>query len=298
MTDRFLDLSIRRSANETWYVSRRASQHGRFSCCLDMLHSHLPELGLVYDIGSGTGHFARLLAGRAHEVVGVERMLERAELCRSDPANPPNLKFVHGDFLELDVPEGEADAVCALEMLYYVPAEHWSRLLEKISRTLKAGGVLLVSLNVFSGDGPDQEQALIEAVGKHFETLETRHMHRMYYYRLELPLIRFLDEINYLESVKVFYPHTLSVGHVVYSPLLDRLLLRPSWLLDRLILPACKHLALMTLASRALYRVVTATSRFLAPRTSRTQTILLARRPASEPVRNTNGDCDAAPDRG
>ncbi len=294
MADRMLDPSIRRSANENWYVSGRASQRDRYARCLEMLLSQLPDPGLVYDLGAGTGHFARMLASHAREVVGVERMPERVDLCRSHHAETPNLRFVQGDFLDLDIAEGSADGVCALEMLYYVEPQDWGRFVDKISRTLRPGGVLLVSLNVFSEDGADGQKELLQAVGRRFQTLDVRYMHRMYYYRLELPLIRLLDEITYLERVKVFYPHILSVQHVVYSPWLDRLLLPPSWLLDRLVLPACRRLALMALGSGGLYRLITGTSRLLSPRASRSQTIALARRPTEESVDSHTGRCHGA----
>ena len=290
MNDRMLDTSIRRSATEAWYVAGRASQRDRYARCLDMLTPRLPEAALVYDLGAGTGHFARLLAAHARQVIGVERLRERTDICRADNADAPNLQFLEGDFLDLDVAEQSADAVCALEMLYYLAPQDWDRFLDKIVRTLKPGGLLLASINAFPRDGIDGEAALLRAVGERLQMLDIRHMHRMYYYRLELPLIRLLDEITYLEQIKVFYPHTLAVEHVVYSPWLDRVLLPPSLPLDRVVLPAARRLALLTLGSGALYRLITGASRLLAPRASRSQTIILARRPPGKSTADGTGD--------
>jgi SAM-dependent methyltransferase len=278
MTDRMLDLSLRRSATEPWYVSGRASQHHRYQTCLDLLAWRLPAPNLVYDVGSATGHFAALLAKVAREVVGIDRMAERVEHCRNAYADIANLRFIARDVLTLDLPASSADAVCALEMLYYVEAEDRDRLFDALARLLRPGGLLLVSLNVFAADGAMSEAELLEAVGRRFRVLDVRAMHRMHYYRLELPLIRLLDEITYLKSVKVFYPHTLTVGHVVYSPLLDRMLLRPSWLLDRVALPALRRTALALLGSTTLYRLITGLSRRLSPKASRSQIIVLAER--------------------
>ena len=289
MTDRMLDLSIRRSATEDWYVSERASQRDRYARCLNMLLARSPRLGVIYDLGAGTGHFAGLLAAHAQRVVGVERLAERVARSQEDHAGTPNLEFVATDFLDLDIAPASADAVCALEMLYYVDADDRGPFLEKIARVLAPGGVLLASLNVFSRAGVDGERELLEAIGERFEILDVRHMHRAHYYQLELPLIRLLDEITYLERVKVFYPHTLAIEHVVYSPWLDRLLLPPSWPLDRVLLPACRRAALALLRSRTLYRLVTGASRLLAPRRSKSQVIVLARRPAGESVFRRSG---------
>ncbi len=278
MSDRMLDQSIRRSATEAWYVAGRASQRDRYARCLSLLTPRLPKSAVVYDLGAGTGHFAGLLAAHARRAIGIERMAERIDICRTSYAGTPNLQFLKGDFLDLDLAEQSADAICALEMLYYLAPQDWDCFLDKIVRTLKPGGVLLASINAFPRDGIDGAAALLQAVAKRLETLEVRYMHRMYYYRLELPLIRLLDEINYLERIKVFYPQSVAVGHVVYSPWLDRVLLPPSLPLDRVILPAAKRLALLTLGSSALYGLITGASRLLAPRRSRSQVMVLARR--------------------
>jgi len=74
MTDRMLDPTLRRSANEVWYVAGRASQADRYARSLQLIISRNPRPGLVYDLGSATGHFARLLASTADRVVGVEKM--------------------------------------------------------------------------------------------------------------------------------------------------------------------------------------------------------------------------------
>ncbi|NJL07325.1 MAG: class I SAM-dependent methyltransferase [Methylacidiphilales bacterium] len=278
MTDRMLDPSIHRSATEVWYVSGRASQRDRYAHCLDMLAARLPAPGLVYDLGAGTGHFARLLATRARQVVGIERLPERVQICRATHEGVANLRFIEGDVLDLDLPAGTADAVSALEMLYYVAPETWPRFFDTVARLLRPCGLLLVSLNVFSQEGAAGEQDLLKAVSERFRIVETRHMHRMHYYRLELPLIRLLDEITYLERVKVFYPHTLSIGHVVYSPRLDRLLLPPNRLLDRIALPALRRAALALLGSQSLYGLVTGVSRLVSPQASRSQVLVLAER--------------------
>ena len=282
MNERMLDPTIRRSANEAWYVSGRASQKDRYGQCLEMLVSGGRRIGLAYDIGAGTGHFARILAAHAREVLGVERLPERAAACREGSADTPNVRFLAGDFLELDIPEGEADAVCALEMLYYVNRDDWDRFFDKIHRTLRPGGLLLASVNIFHHDETDREAELLHAVETRFERLDLRYMRRLHYYKLELPLIRLLDEIAYLERIKTFYPHTVAAGYTVYSPRLDNLLLPPSFILDRMALPACKRLVLGLLGSTAVYRMVTAISRLLAPKASRSQALVLARRPDGE----------------
>jgi SAM-dependent methyltransferase len=283
MVDRMLDTSIHRSANEAWYVSGRASQQDRYGRSLSLLKPHLQSAGLVYDLGAGTGHFAALLTATAEKVVGIEKLPERVKLCRSSHIDNTRLHFIEGDFLQLEIPEGQANAVCALEMLYYIDREDWPGFLEKIYHALMPGGLLLTSLNVFTREGTAGEKRLLAAIEEHFEILEIQHMHRMYYYRLELPLIRLLDEITYLKSVKVFYPHTISVGHVVYSTWLDRILLPPNSVIDRLLLPVTKKAALALLGSKWLYGAVTWLSRQLAPDASRSQSIILARRLPSTP---------------
>lgn len=280
MTDRMLDTHLKRSANEAWYVSGRASQADRYERSLQMIRDRNSHPGLVYDLGSATGHFARLLAGCAEAVVGIERMADRVHISRAANRDVANLQFVEGDFRDLDIAEGSADVITMLEMLYYVGPEHRPAFLDKVWRTLKPGGLLLVSLNVFAEDGAARERDLLDLIGARHRLIERHDMHRMDYYRIELPLIRLLDELTYLERVKVFYPHNVSIGHAIYSPRLDRLLLPPSWLFDRLLIPMTRRAALALLGSRSLYRLVTGASRALRPEASRSQLIVLAERPA------------------
>lgn len=274
-----LDTHLKRSANEAWYVSGRASQADRFERSLQMIGDYNCRPGLVYDLGSATGHFARLLAGIADQVVGVERMADRVHISRQANSDVANLSFIEGDFLDLDIAVGSADVITMLEMLYYVEPSLRPDFLDKVWRTLKPGGLLLISLNVFAEDGAARERDLMELIGARHRLLARQTMHRMYYYRLELPLVRLLDELTYLEHVKVFYPHNLSIGHTIYSPWLDRALLRPSWLLDRLLIPVARRAALALLGSRSLYRFVTGASRALCPDAARSQLIVLAERP-------------------
>jgi len=195
----------------------------------------------------------------------------------------PNLSFVEGDFFDLNIEKGSADVVTMLEMLYYVEPGMRRQFLDKVYRTLKPGGLLLVSLNVFSNGSEDAEAALLALIEEKHCVLARHYMHRLYYYRFELPLIRLLDEINYLEHIKIFFPHSMSVSHTTYSRTLDNLLLRPSWLLDQLLLPATRWLALALLGSKSLYALVTALSRMLRPNASRTQLIVLANRLSDTP---------------
>ncbi|MBM9535994.1 class I SAM-dependent methyltransferase [Desulfobulbus alkaliphilus] len=277
MSDRILDANLKRSANEQWYVASRASQKDRYRRCLDLLSRHFPLLELVYDVGAGTGHFAGLLSDKAQRVIAVERDLRRVSICKERNASKPNVDVLLGDFLKLPLESGSATCLCALEMLYYFEEGARRQFVEKIADVLRPQGGLLISTNIFQAPSHAEERlaALLEP---HFEMLEIQRIHRIAYYKLELPLIRLLDELNYLRHVKIFYPHVTKAGHVVYSPFWDNVLLPSRFILDRILAPAMRSIALTLLRSRLLFATVTRLSERLAPERTRSQVIVMARK--------------------
>jgi len=122
------------------------------------LHRALVELtvshplGDLLDIGCGQGRLLKLLASRAHRVVGVDtdpdaRRLARAEMLL---AGLPNCTLRQGDMISLPFPDGEFDTVILDDVL--LTAEQPEKAVAEAMRLLRPGGRLLLIGSVASGD--------------------------------------------------------------------------------------------------------------------------------------------------
>lgn len=275
---RMLDSSIRRAAGEPWYVSSRASSRDRYRQCLRLIERRCPSPALSYDVGCAHGQFAARLAELGGQVAGIDRLPDRIAHNRGAYSRKANLSFLEGDFLTLDLPLQTADLVTALEILYYFAPEERPQLLKKAHAVLKPGGCLLISNNIFARpDGLSQED-FTALVAQYFTVVETYTIYRGLYYRVELPLIHFLDEINYLESLRIFSPHILTIHRRFYPGRWNRVLLTPSRIMDRVALPLARQVALLLLQSSVFYRTLTFLGKILLPERSRTQLLVLAQK--------------------
>lgn len=119
-----------------------------------LLHRALVELtvarplGDLLDIGCGQGRLLKLLASRAHHVVGVDidpdaRRLARAELLL---AGLPNCTLRQGDMFSLPFADGEFDTIILDDVL--AAAEQPKRALDEALRLLKSGGRILLLASV------------------------------------------------------------------------------------------------------------------------------------------------------
>jgi SAM-dependent methyltransferase len=124
----------------------------------------------VLDVGTGSGHVARLLAGLGHRVTGIDLsdgMLEIARQHAARDACPP--LFLNGDAVAPDFPEGSFDAVVGRYVMWTLrdPAAAVARWL----RLLRPGGVVAMADSTWFTDGlgelygerPDAHLPLAEA---------------------------------------------------------------------------------------------------------------------------------------
>jgi ArsR family transcriptional regulator len=114
-----------------------------------LLHKALVDLtvsaplGKLLDIGCGQGRLLKLLASRAHQVVGVDidkeaRRMARAELLL---AGLPNCSLRQGDMYSLPFADGEFDTVILDDVL--TGAEKPATAIREATRLLGEGGRLL-----------------------------------------------------------------------------------------------------------------------------------------------------------
>jgi len=112
-------------------------------------------LGDLLDIGCGQGRILKLLATRAHRVIGVDvdsdaRRLARAELLL---AGSPNCSLRQGDMYSLPFEDNEFDTIILDDVL--PGADRPTAVIEEALRLLQAGGRVLLLATVGS-DGAEK----------------------------------------------------------------------------------------------------------------------------------------------
>lgn len=96
----------------------------------------------VLDAGCGVGYGTAALAERARRVVGVDRDEDAIAYARKRYARD-NVEFLVGDLLDLDLPDGSFDTVCAFETIEHLPDPE--AFLAHATRVLRRDGVLVAS---------------------------------------------------------------------------------------------------------------------------------------------------------
>lgn len=103
------------------------------------LASGLATPGDAVDLGCGGGQVAIELAARGYRVVGVDFAPTAIELARR---NAPELTFVVGDCLALDLPAASFDLAVDNHVLHCILGADRARFLREVARVLRPGGLL------------------------------------------------------------------------------------------------------------------------------------------------------------
>src|SRR5215213_10289125 len=103
---------------------------------------HVPEgCGRALEIGCGLGAFARLVAGRASSVTAVDLSPQMLRAAAERSRAHPNLQFILGDFLRLDLQPETYDCIVTTTTLHHLPQRE---ALAKMKSLLLPGGVLVI----------------------------------------------------------------------------------------------------------------------------------------------------------
>jgi len=113
---------------------------------LDQIHHDGPSL--VYDLGTGRGQMARVMAERwpGAEVIGTDTS---PEMLAEASVTPSRVRWVEHDVRDWDPPE-PPDIIYSNAMLHWVP-DH-DELLVKLARSLRSGGVLAIQMPLSWGE--------------------------------------------------------------------------------------------------------------------------------------------------
>ena len=94
------------------------------------------------DVGCGTGSLTRRIAtATGAEVLGVDRAARMIELARERSGDHPNVSYVLGDVLELDLPDAGFDLVVSVASLHHLDFDAGLRTMAAL---VAPGGILAV----------------------------------------------------------------------------------------------------------------------------------------------------------
>lgn len=111
--------------------------------------AEVPDGGLVYDLGCGSGHTTAFLHGCGVEVRGLDLSPKLvAEARRRHPA----LSFDVGDMLALTLDDESLAGVIAFYAIVHFSPDQLGRALKEMHRVLRPGGRLLLAFHI--GHGP------------------------------------------------------------------------------------------------------------------------------------------------
>ena len=144
--DRPVDNAIYDRLGERWYAADddpvallRAEAHHRNPWIAGHLDDAFGGRSCrVLDVGCGAGFLANDLAARDHDVTGLDQALDALAVARAHADRLRAPQYVRGDALALPWPDGEFDAVCAMDLLEHV--EEPERLIAEAARVLAPGG--------------------------------------------------------------------------------------------------------------------------------------------------------------
>jgi ubiquinone/menaquinone biosynthesis C-methylase UbiE len=111
--------------------------------------------GEACDMGCGPGHVARFLREAGATVFGLDlspQMLDQARQLN------PDLRFVEGNMMALDLPDGKLAGIAAFYAIVNIPKESLIVVFREMERVLQPGGLLLLAFH--TGDEVLHEEEL------------------------------------------------------------------------------------------------------------------------------------------
>jgi SAM-dependent methyltransferase len=133
---------------EAWYITRRGRRADEAERAL--LGRLLAPFGVVrsaLEVGCGTGHFTRWLAGQVPQVVGLDRA---SAMLAADRERPAGLSLVVGDAHELPFRDRAVDLTVFVTTVEFLEAP--ARALAEAVRVSRRG-LLVITLNRWSLGG-------------------------------------------------------------------------------------------------------------------------------------------------
>jgi ubiquinone/menaquinone biosynthesis C-methylase UbiE len=100
-----------------------------------------PRLDSALDLGCGTGAFARLLAQRTEQVLGLDLSPQMIRIARERSTGHENVTFEIADATTWTFPRERFDCIASIATLHHLPL---AETLTEMRQALRLGGTLLV----------------------------------------------------------------------------------------------------------------------------------------------------------
>lgn len=101
----------------------------------------MPQCESALEVGCGTGGFTRRLATRAQRVTAVDLSPQMLRLARARSSQQPNIEYLLGDVLQLDLPPAGYDCIVTIATLHHLQLD---AALARLKSLLKSGGLLVI----------------------------------------------------------------------------------------------------------------------------------------------------------
>jgi len=114
---------------------------------MEVLEQHLPERGLVLDLGCGYGLISHLVSASYPDrsVVGIDLSSRRIQVARRSVDHRKNIEFHAADIREVQPPH--CDAIMMIDILYMLPYRDHEQILARCYENLCNGGILIIKDN-------------------------------------------------------------------------------------------------------------------------------------------------------
>jgi len=109
-----------------------------------VLEQHLPEQGLVLDLGCGYGIISHLVSAEYPDraVIGIDISSRRIELAKRSIDHRENMEFHNADIREVQIPR--CDAIMMIDILSILPYRDQEQVMIQCYEKLRDDGVLVI----------------------------------------------------------------------------------------------------------------------------------------------------------
>lgn len=110
----------------------------------EVLHAwikHLPQNGLILDVGCAVGYTTEILSNQGFSVDGIEIADKMVDFAKK---RNPNAKIIQGDFFEYVFPK-KYDGIVAFAFIHLFPKVEAVKAMQKMKNLLKPDGALLIT---------------------------------------------------------------------------------------------------------------------------------------------------------
>jgi len=109
-----------------------------------VLEQHLPERGLVLELGCGYGVISHLVSAEYPDraVIGIDISSHRIEVAEMSTDHRENIEFHTADIREVQIPR--CDAILMIDVLSMLPYRDQERILSHCYEKLYSSGILLI----------------------------------------------------------------------------------------------------------------------------------------------------------